>query len=85
MGSLPGLELLGETVDREGRPGIAVGIESAGSGLPTMHTLIFDPLDGRLLSEEQVLTRTAGALGVPVPSVISYTLHEDHVRVASLD
>ncbi len=85
VASLPGLELLGETVDREGRPGIAVGIESTGSGLPTMHTLIFDPLDGRLLSEEQVLTRTAGALGVPVPSVISYTLHEEHVRVLSLD
>jgi hypothetical protein len=80
-----GLQLLGETVDRAGRAGLAVGVETADSGLPTLHTLIFDQTDGTLLAAEQTLTQTAGKLNVPVPSVIGYTLYEDHGRVQAVD
>lgn len=64
---------LGSTRDRLGRPGVAYGVESAMSGLPTRYLIVLDPRTGALLSTEQVLTTDAGALDVPVPSVVSYT------------
>jgi hypothetical protein len=79
------LQLLGETVDRLGRPGLAVAVQSADSGLPTLHSLIFDQRSGVLLAAEQMLTETAGRLNVAVPSVISYTLYEAHGRVRSFE
>jgi hypothetical protein len=43
-------------------------------GLPQRQILMFDTTTGALLASENLLTKTAGALGVAVPSVISYTL-----------
>ena len=63
----------GEVTDRLGRPGIAISVDTANSGLPTRHTLIIDPFTGAVLGEEQMLTTDAGLLNVSVPSVISYT------------
>jgi hypothetical protein len=80
LAATPGLLLYGVTVDRAGRPALAIGLESAGSGLPTRYTLLIDQSDGRLLGSEATLTKTAGALGVPVPSVISYTTYLDATR-----
>ncbi|MCK9901518.1 hypothetical protein CC117_22515 [Parafrankia colletiae] len=74
------LYLQGSTVDRAGRPALAVAVDSAMSGLPTRYALLLDPADGRLLGQEQTLTTTAGALGVPIPSVISYTAFLDAAR-----
>lgn len=73
LAATPDLYLQGRTVDRAGRPALAVAVDSAMSGLPTRYTLLIDPTDGHLLGQEKTLTTTAGALGVPIPSVISYT------------
>jgi hypothetical protein len=76
VASRRGVEALGRVTDRAGRPGYALSVESDHSGLPTRYTAIFDPASGRLLDLEQTLTRTAGALNVPVPSTIAYTVFE---------
>jgi len=80
LADTPGLALTGRVVDRAGRAGIAVSVDSDHSGLPTRYTLIVDPGDGRLLGTEDMLTTTAGKLGVPVPSVIGYTVFLDGGR-----
>lgn len=77
LASTPDLYLQGRTVDRAGRPALAVAVDSAMSGLPTRYALLIDPTDGRLVGQEKTLTTTAGALGVPIPSVISYTAFLD--------
>jgi hypothetical protein len=69
-----GFVFQGEVVDRAGRRGLAVGVDSAYSGLPTRYSLIFDPLTGRLLASEQMLTTRAGKLNVKIPSVIGYSM-----------
>jgi hypothetical protein len=74
VASRPGIEPFGRVTDRAGRVGYALSVESDHSGLPTRYTAIFDPGTGRLLDVEQTLTRTAGALNVPVPSTIGYTV-----------
>ncbi|MFF0389018.1 CU044_5270 family protein [Kitasatospora sp. NPDC004615] len=73
IAALPGLRHDGTVVDRAGRLGEAVSAESARSGLPSRYTFIIDPATGRILGDEDMLTESAGALNVPVPSVISYT------------
>ncbi|MCK9894019.1 CU044_5270 family protein [Frankia sp. AgB32] len=73
LATTPGLHLQGHTVDRAGRPALAVAVDSAMSGLPTRYALLINPTDGRLLGQEQTLTTTAGALDVSIPAVISYT------------
>lgn len=80
LATTPGLMLTGRVVDRAGREGLAVSVDSDHSGLPTRYTLIFDPADGRLLGSEDTLTTTAGKLGVRVPSVIAYTVFLDGSR-----
>jgi hypothetical protein len=74
LAATPGLRLLGDVVDRNGRSALGFAVDSAYSGLPTRYTLVFDPHDGRLLDSEQMLTTTAGRLNVPIPSVIGYQL-----------
>lgn len=68
----PGLVDQGNVVDRAGRPGVAVGIDSDYSGLPTRYSLILDPATGNVLDWEQMLTTRAGSLNVRIPSVIGY-------------
>lgn len=75
LAATPGLQLQGRTVDRVGRTGVAVGLDSTMTGLPTRFSLVFDEVDGKLLDQEQVLTTTAGRLDVPIPSVIQYTTY----------
>jgi hypothetical protein len=84
LAATPGLELAGRVTDRAGRSGLAVFIDDD-SGLPTRHTLIFDPDDGRLLGEEEMLTTRAGKLNVKVPSVIGYTTYLDSHYTDSTD
>jgi len=69
----PGLTVDGIVTDRAGRRGLAVHLDTTMSGLPERRTLIIDPDDGRVLGAETLLTKSAGALEVSVPSVISYT------------
>jgi hypothetical protein len=71
----PGLINSGTVIDRAGRHGVAVSLNSAYTGLPTRYTYIFDPHTGRLLGEEETLTGNTGKLNVPTGSVISYTTY----------
>lgn len=75
LAQTPGLELTGRVIDRVGRAGLAFSLESGYSGLPTRYTLIIDPEQGRLIGSEEMLTKTAGKLNVPVPSIIGYTAY----------
>jgi hypothetical protein len=70
----PGLIDSGDVTDRAGRPGVAVSLDSAYSGLPTRYTLIFDPHTGSLLDEEETLLGNPGKLNVRPRSVIAYTV-----------
>ncbi|GAA6527449.1 hypothetical protein [Intrasporangium sp. DVR] len=70
----PDVHSLGAMTDRDGRPGRGFAVDSDLTGLPTRYVLIVDPLTGRLLASEQVLTERAGRLDVDVPAVISYVV-----------
>jgi hypothetical protein len=74
LAQAPGVRILGTVTDRAGRTGTAVATDSSFTGLPIRYVLVFDPHTGSLLASEQWLTTTAGALDVPVPSVIAYHL-----------
>jgi hypothetical protein len=69
----PGLINSGSVVDRVGRPGVAVSLDSAFGGLPTRYTFIFDPSTGGLLGEEDSLMGNPGKLDVRGHAVIAYT------------
>jgi hypothetical protein len=73
LAGVEGLKYDGTVTDRAGRPGIGFSVESDYSGLPARYAVIFSPATGALLAFEEQLTRTAGKLNVPVPSVIGYT------------
>jgi hypothetical protein len=63
----PPLACLGPTLDRGGRTGLAVAVTGGG----TRYTLIFDPLTGGLLADEELLLRNPPALSGPTPRAIS--------------
>ena len=82
LANQPGIVSLGSATDRLGRVVDAIALDSDFSGLATRYVLLFDPNDGRLLGSEDVLTKSAGSLNVPIPSVISYVIYvrDGHVR-----
>jgi hypothetical protein len=53
-GRVPGVEYLGRATDAIGRPGVAIGAESANSGAPTRYELIFDPETSQVLATEEI-------------------------------
>ncbi len=75
LAAQPSIVSLGTATDRLGRLVQAVGLDSTSSGLPTRHVLLFDPTTGELLGAEDILTKSAGQLGVPIPSVVSYVIY----------
>ena len=75
LATFEGVEYNGTVEDRSGRSGAAFSVESAFGGLPNKQTVIFDPLTGRLLAHEEMLTKDPGKLNVKIPSVIDYTTH----------
>jgi hypothetical protein len=75
IADLPGLRFDGQVTDRAGRVGQAFSAESSRSGLPTRYTFIVNPASGTIMGQEEMLTKTAGKLNVPVPSVISYIVY----------
>lgn len=72
LAATPGLRNDGAVTDRAGRAAIAIGIDSAYSGLRTTYQLLLDPNTGTVLGDEEVL-REAGKLNVTTPAVISYS------------
>jgi hypothetical protein len=65
----------GTATDRDGRPGIAVSVESDYTGVEISYTLVFNQSTGRLLEADQTLTGDPGKLGVPQGSVVAYTTY----------
>jgi hypothetical protein len=80
LAGVPGLVYEGSTTDRAGRRGKAFALHNTLGGLPNRWTLVLDPVTGKILGEEVTLTESAGELRVPVPSVISYTVHLEAVH-----
>jgi hypothetical protein len=60
-GRVPGIEDFGKAKDAIGRPGIAIGAESANSGAPTRYELIFDPATSQVLATEEVILEPPSA------------------------
>lgn len=85
LADTPGLAFAGRVTDRVGRQGVAFSVDSDYSGLPTRYTVIIDPDDGRLLGAEEMLTTTAGALNVRIPSVIGYTTYLEAFYTDSME
>ncbi|MDQ7904676.1 hypothetical protein RB614_09100 [Phytohabitans sp. ZYX-F-186] len=71
-GQNTGLECEGRTVDRAGRTGVAVAVNSHSD--QTRDRLVFDPASGRLLAAEQVILRNPPALSGTTPRTVSYWL-----------
>jgi hypothetical protein len=63
--TLPGTELIGETSDELGRPGIGVGYTYLG----VRHELIFDPATSAILGERQVQVDPPVSDASPAPEV----------------
>jgi hypothetical protein len=73
LARLPQVFNTGSVTDRDGRPGVAVSVESDYTGVEILYTLIFDPSTGGLLEADQTLTGVPGDLDVQQGSVLSYT------------
>jgi hypothetical protein len=69
---IPGLELLGPVHDRAGRPGVAVAMTSAYTGLRQRHVLILDERTSALLAQETVLLDAAKWMDAKPPLVVGY-------------
>jgi hypothetical protein len=70
-GRVPGIESLGEVTDATGRPGVAIGAESANSGAPTRYSLIFDPKTSQVLATEQTMLKPPAAFRYEKTPVLS--------------
>lgn len=67
------LQWRGRTIDRAGRPGLAVSVDSDDG--TSRDVLVFDPVTGRLLAYELVLLRNPGGLRGVFPAVQTYDLY----------
>ena len=79
---IDGVELKGELRDPLGRPGTGVSIETAYSGAPIRHTLIFDSETSYPLAHTQTPTGQPDHLLIKVPPV--YTVLEETAAVADM-
>ena len=70
-GRVPGIEYFGEVTDAIGRPGIAIGAESANSGAPTRYSLIFDPKTSQVLATEETTLKPPAAFPYEKTPVLS--------------
>jgi hypothetical protein len=73
LARIPGVTNSGSVVDRDGRAGVAVSLDSGASGGPIRYTLIFAPSSGRLLESDQTLDGDPIPRGVKPGSVMAYT------------
>ena len=72
----------GAAVDRQGRPGVAVSIDSNRGAIRDL--LLLDPATGGVLAYEQVALRNPGALDGPFPRVLTYRINPDRYRTTDL-
>jgi hypothetical protein len=63
----------GTVTDRAGRPGVAVSVDSAGSGQLVRSTLVFAPATGALLEADETLVGDPARSDVRQGAVLAYT------------
>lgn len=73
LAAIPGVVNEGNTVDRLGRTGAAVSLDSSYSGEPITYTLIFDPATGALLESDDMLGGPPHHLDALKGSVVAFT------------
>jgi hypothetical protein len=73
LSAVPGVVNEGSTVDRAGRPGAAVSLDSSYDGEPITYTLIFSPATGALLEFDETLSDQPHRLNALKGSVVAYT------------
>jgi hypothetical protein len=73
LSRLPDLINSGTVVDRAGRPGVAVSLNSSYLRAPARFTLIFNGATGQLEEEDVTLAGSPGSLDVRPGSVLAYT------------
>jgi hypothetical protein len=73
LARIPGVTNSGAVVDRDGRVGVAVSLDSDASGESVRYTLVFAPATGALLEADQTLSGDAQAPDVRQGAVIAYT------------
>lgn len=86
LSDAPTIQLLGDTTDRLGRPGVAVAVPdslSKDSGIEAVTVLIISPTDGQLLGTETV-TLDDPTIDVDEPTVTGFTTVVDRSWVAAL-
>jgi hypothetical protein len=81
---IPGVEFLGPVHDRAGRPGVAVSMTSAYSGLRQRNVLILDQRTSALLAEETVLLEAAKWMDAKPPVVVGYATYLEAAIVERL-
>lgn len=83
LARIPGLVNRGTVLDRDGRVGLAVSLDSSFTGETVRYTLVLDPSTGALEEEDQALVGEAGPLDVRDSSVLAYTTFVDGGYVSS--
>ncbi len=73
LAAIPGIVNDGTTIDRAGRAGAAVSLDSGYSGEPITYTLIFDPATGALLECDETLAAPPRHLDALKGSVVAFT------------
>jgi hypothetical protein len=73
LAAIPGIVNDGTTIDRAGRAGAAVSLDSSYSGEPITYTLIFDPATGALLESDETLAGPPHRLNALKGSVVAFT------------
>jgi hypothetical protein len=73
LATIPGVTNDGTTIDRAGRAGAAVSLDSGYSGEPITYTLIFDPRNGALLEADETLAASPHRLNALNGSVVAFT------------
>jgi hypothetical protein len=81
--TIDGVEALGPTTDRAGRPAVAVGITGGPSGYRVQRVMLFDPSTYEFLGEEERTVETTED-GIPAGSVIGYNTYLASDVVATL-
>lgn len=81
---IPGVDSIGNVVDRAGRPGIALAMTSDYTGWTVRSTLVFDPSATTLLEEEKTLLKPVPLLDAVPPVVVGYTTYLASSAIAEL-
>lgn len=71
---IPGIQYFGATEDEAGRPGVAIGMESAYSGGPARYELIFDPKTSDVLATTAIVLEPVRFADATAPFPLVTTL-----------